>query len=162
MHAGAGQVAQMQFDPDGRERQNVVVLIVHLHSGKLLMLVVYDEISAFVDKQIVCKGRLFVVSRHTGFENGMGGLDVLVSMIDPDNDCVVSIFHFLVSFPPRLRLYHDMEKARETSCWKPHGACIFLMHFVLLSRLLPLLLSYVPCGVSCVLCHVFAVPFFLH
>ena len=61
------------------------------------MLISYDEISAFVDKQIVCKGRLFVISCHAGFENGMGGLDVLVSMINPDNDCAVKIFHIVWS-----------------------------------------------------------------
>ena len=61
------------------------------------MLISYDGISAFVDKQMVCKGRLFVVSRHTGFEDGVSGLDMGITMIDPDNDCAVRIFHIVWS-----------------------------------------------------------------
>ena len=71
----------------------VIVLIVCLVCGKLLMTFSDNIISVFVDEHVVCEDRLSLISYHTGFENCMGCLNIFITVINPDNDCVVCVFH---------------------------------------------------------------------
>lgn len=87
-----------QFSGNGRQGQNVVVLVHYLFSGILLMPNADLVVTALVNQQVILEGRFCVAALYTGREAVVGCFDVAIAVVNTDDVNSVFVFHLFLPF----------------------------------------------------------------
>ena len=92
-HVCFGQPGVLQLHGNGGKGENVIILVLDL-LGKEFFVPLSDQmVPTCVDQQVVCERRLLVLFEDAGGEAVVCGLDVAVTVIDPDDCDSLDGFH---------------------------------------------------------------------
>ena len=83
-----GQPFVVQFHSDGRQRQEVEIVVLRFLAHKLLVAFADEIVSSVADQHVPRKQGLAVIGVDAGGEAMAGGFHVAVAMVDPDDFCV--------------------------------------------------------------------------
>ena len=85
----------IQFPCDSRQRQHIIILVLCFLCTELLVFLSDLVIHAIVNKKIILKDWLLIISGYTGWKASGGCFHVSIPMINPDhhNYLIIVVFH---------------------------------------------------------------------
>ena len=83
----------VQLHGDGSERENVIVLVLHLLRQEFLVTFSNEIVAPLIYQKVLGKEGLRVVADHAGRETVICGFNVSIAVINPNDFGSVEIFH---------------------------------------------------------------------
>ena len=110
VNIGGGDIFSAQLTGNGGKRENIIVFVMKLVRRKFLVSDADGIVCPVPYQQVTHKDRFGIAFHNAGWKTAVGCFHIAVSVVDPDDFCVVDGFHNTPSFFPSFRdvVFNDL------------------------------------------------------